>query len=42
VSPKPGYAEGYETFAPLLVAAILLFALLGQGRRAGNIAEAST
>ena len=28
VSPKPGYAEGYETFGPAIVAAILVTALL--------------
>jgi hypothetical protein len=28
VSPKPGYAEGYQTFGPALVAAIMVVALL--------------
>ena len=36
VSPKPGYAEGYATFAPAIVATILIVALLferGRDRR---------
>jgi alpha-1,2-mannosyltransferase len=32
VSPKPGYAEGYETFMPALVAAILVTVLLARPR----------
>jgi hypothetical protein len=32
VSPKPGYAEGYETFMPALVAAILVAVLLARPR----------
>jgi Glycosyltransferase family 87 len=38
VSPKPGYAEGVQTFGPALVAAILVAALLAPGwwRRKGE------
>jgi hypothetical protein len=32
MSPKPGYAEGYETFMPALVAAILVAVLLARPR----------
>jgi hypothetical protein len=32
VSPRPGYAEGYETFMPALVAAILVTMLLVRPR----------
>ena len=31
-SPRPGYAEGFQTFAPALVAAALLVVLLGRPR----------
>ena len=41
VSPKPGYAEGYETFAPAIVAAIMLVLLLVPRRsRGAEVAEA--
>ncbi len=33
ISPKPGYAEGYETFGPAVIATILLVALLLPPRR---------
>ena len=33
ISPKPGYAEGYETFGPAAIATILLVALLLPPRR---------
>ena len=32
MSPRPGYAEGYETFMPGLVAAILVAVLLVRPR----------
>ena len=31
VSPKPGYAEGVQTFGPAIVAAILVAAILAPG-----------
>ena len=41
VSPRPGYAEGYETFMPGLVAAILVTLLLVRPRPLGRaVAEA--
>jgi alpha-1,2-mannosyltransferase len=44
ISPKPGYAEGFETFVPALAAAILVGVLLGRPRRPGHTfpAEART
>jgi Glycosyltransferase family 87 len=38
VSPKPGYAEGWATFAPGVAAAILLLVLLTRPRRADGAA----
>ena len=32
ISPKPGYAEGYEAFVPAIVASILVVALLYRRR----------
>jgi hypothetical protein len=40
ISPKPGYAEGYETFGPAVIAAILVASLLVRRRPAGGTAEA--
>jgi hypothetical protein len=36
VSPRPGYAEGYEAFMPALVAAILVTLLLVRPRPVGR------
>jgi hypothetical protein len=41
VSPRPGYAEGYETFMPALVAAILVTVLLARPRPRGRVAAAA-
>jgi hypothetical protein len=42
VSPRPGYAEGYQTFMPAIVATILLVMLLARsdGRRPAADAHA--
>ena len=40
VSPKPGYAEGVQTFFPLLAAAIMVAFLLARPRGRGDVAEA--
>ena len=40
VSPKPGYAEGWATFAPGIAAAILLVVVLARPRRPGAAVEA--
>ena len=40
VSPRPGYAEGYETFMPGLVAVILVTVLLVRPRRDRGVAAA--
>ena len=42
VSPRPGYAEGYETFMPGLVAVILVTVLLVRPRRDPGVAAAAT
>jgi hypothetical protein len=43
ISPKPGYAEGYETFGPAVVATILLALLLsGRQLRVGSGVDAPT
>ena len=42
VSPRPGYAEGYETFMPGLVAVILVTVLLVRPRRDRGVAAAAT
>lgn len=39
VSPKPGYAEGFQTFAPAIVTVIVLALLLARPQR-GEVAEA--
>ncbi len=41
VSPKPGYAEGFETFLPGIAAGILLAVLLARPRATGVAAEAT-
>lgn len=41
VSPRPGYAEGIQTFFPLLAAAILLSVLLSRPRAQTVVAEAA-
>ena len=41
ISPKPGYAEGYETFGPAIVAALLLFLLLVPRRRSDSVPVAT-
>jgi len=41
VSPRPGYAEGYETFMPALVAAILVTVLLARPRPGRGVAAAA-
>jgi hypothetical protein len=41
VSPRPGYAEGYETFMPALVAAILVTVLLVRPRPGEGVAAAA-
>ena len=41
VSPRPGYAEGYETFMPGLVAAILVAVLLIRPRPGESVAAAA-
>jgi len=40
ISPKPGYAEGFETFVPGVAAAILLTVLLARPRPSGASVEA--
>jgi alpha-1,2-mannosyltransferase len=40
-SPRPGYAEGYETFMPALVAAILVAVLLLRPRPGKSVAAAA-
>ena len=40
VSPKPGYAEGYATFMPMIAAAILFTVLLARPGARGVVAEA--
>lgn len=42
VSPKPGYAEGWETFAPLVVATVLVVLLLLPGRARARPAPVAT
>ena len=42
VSPRPGYAEGYETFMPGLVALILVAVLLARPRRDRGVAAGAT
>ncbi len=39
ISPKPGYAEGFQTFLPAIAAAILLGVLLARPRAGGVAAE---
>ena len=41
ISPRPGYADGYQTFMPAIVATILLVALLArpQGRSSTPVAD---
>jgi alpha-1,2-mannosyltransferase len=41
VSPRPGYAEGYETFMPALVAVILVAVLLARPRPRQGVAAAA-
>jgi hypothetical protein len=41
VSPKPGYAEGFQTFAPAVVTAILLAVLLARPAQRAAAAAAS-
>jgi hypothetical protein len=36
VSPKPGYAEGYETFGPAVIATILLVLVLARPSKASS------
>jgi hypothetical protein len=40
VSPRPGYAEGFETFLPAIAAAILLTVILARPRTGGAVAAA--
>ncbi|HSF60220.1 MAG TPA: glycosyltransferase 87 family protein [Gaiellaceae bacterium] len=40
VSPRPGYAEGYETFMPMIAAAVLVTVLLARPGPRGVAAEA--
>ena len=40
VSPRPGYAEGFETFLPAIAAAILLTVILARPRTGGAVIEA--
>jgi hypothetical protein len=42
ISPRPGYAEGYETFGPALITAILLAFLLVERPRGAERAGAPT
>jgi hypothetical protein len=42
VSPRPGYAEGYEAVAPALVATIMFVFLLSDRARRASVAVAST
>jgi hypothetical protein len=41
ISPKPGYAEGYQTFGPAVVAAVLVVLLLWPRRRDAPATEAT-
>jgi hypothetical protein len=41
MSPRPGYAEGFETFLPALGAAVVLAVLLARPRRTPPAAEAT-
>jgi alpha-1,2-mannosyltransferase len=40
-SPKPGYAEGFQTFLPAIAVAILLVVLLGRPRRSEGAVAAT-
>ena len=42
ISPKPGYAEGYEAFVPAIAVAILVGVLLARPRHVVGSAEAAT
>ena len=42
VSPKPGYAEGFQTFLPGVAAAILLAVLLVRQRARGLVVDTPT
>ena len=40
ISPKPGHAEGVQTFFPAIAIGVLLIALLARAREQGGVAEA--